>query len=1186
MQLIDGQPVFSATDLVGHLACEHLTALERAAMAGLVSRPHIVDRELDVIRRRGVQHEGRYLADLRDKGRSVVTIERNDEETRGAQIARQAAETIEAMRAGAEVIYQATFFDGRWLGYADFLLRVDDPANPSAWGAWHYEVADTKLARHVKAGAILQICSYVEQLTRLQDVQPKRLHVVLGGSAGGRMTLRVDDYMAYYRTAKRRFEETVLDGAPPAWPPASYPEPVEHCGVCRWTVVCRDRRRADDHLSLVAGISGRQRTALVERGIETVAQLATSPFPFQPPIDGTSPASIERVRDQARIQVEGRAVAPKLLYELFVPPPGDEIPRERGLGTLPPPDPGDLYLDLEGDPFAFDDGIDYLFGVLDASGDFTPFWSFDPDGSGDITLAGEKAAFERLMDLLTAQLARHPDMHVYHYAPYEPTALKRLMGRHATREDAVDRLLRGGVLVDLYRAVGQGLRASVESYSIKRLEPLYGFERSEGLRDAGSSIVEFEEWLELGDGDRPASSILASIEAYNRDDVASTLALRDWLEGRREELAALTGQEVPRPAATSPEAPPELTEADQRVQAIADALTAGVPPDVVDRSPAEQARWLLAQLLSWHRREAKVAFWEFFDRMGKDEVGMIQDRTMLGPLEVIGPIGMPWKPTPRSKLRQTWRYRYPPQDFDIGSRDDLYDPALYRKQPDARWSAWKVGGNVHEIDEREHTIDLTWWPDVAPRHPEALNPLNIIGDKDQRAALRRLGEWVAEHGIDAPGPWRAGRDLLLRRPPRVGQLTGAPLRAAGETELDAARRLVLALDHSTLAIQGPPGSGKTYTGARMILRLLAAGKTVGISATSHKVISNFLGNVLDAVDESPGAVDVRAVQKVSDGVKGVDDPRVVVSDDNGDVRSGLADGTFNLAAGTAWLWSSEKTEGLLDVLFVDEAGQISLANVLAMSGAARSVVLLGDPQQLDQPIQGTHPPGADRSALAHLLGNDDTMPEELGLFLDDTWRLHPSITAFTSDAFYEGRLRSRPDLERQSVVTERRLPSAGVVLVEAHHERADNESVEEARLVAEVVRGIVEGGSTWVDRRGTERPITYDDVLVVAPYNAQVGAILQQLPEARAGTVDKFQGQEAPISIYSMTTSAPEHAPRGLDFLYSRNRLNVATSRARCVAVVVATPALLRVRARTPRQMRLANALCQFVETAEAQAAP
>lgn len=1181
LQLIDGQPVFSATDLVGYLACEHLTALERAALAGLVDRPNRVDRELDVIRRRGEQHEARYLADLEVAGRRVVRIARSDDETRAERISRQASETIDAMRSGADVIYQATFFDGRWLGYADFLLRVDDPARPSAWGRWHYEVADTKLARHVKAGAVLQMCSYVEQLTGLQGVEPILMKVVLGGGARPTAELRVDDYMAYYRAAKRRFEEVMLTDAPPAYPPTSYPEPVEHCDVCRWSEFCAKKRRADDHLSLVAGISGRQRKALVARGIDTVTALGAAAVPFEPPLDGTGASSIGRVREQARIQVEGRAVAPALKYEVFVPPPGTPIEPERGLAILPPPHPGDLFLDLEGDPYAFDDGIDYLFGVLDTAGTFTALWSFDPDGSGDVSLAGEKAAFERLMDILTERFALHPEMHVYHYAAYEPTHLKKLMGRHGTREEQVDKLLRGGAFVDLYRAVSQGLRASVESYSIKRLEPLYGYERSEGLRDAGSSIVEFEEWLELGESDRPSSDILRSIETYNRDDVLSTAALRDWLEARRVELAELTGLEVPRPAPRSPEAPPELSESDAAVQAIGDALTEGVPADRADRTEEQQARWLLAQLLPWHRREAKVAYWEFFDRMGKDDVEVTRDRTALGPLTPIGPVGEPWKPTPRSKLRQTWRYRFPPQDYDIGSRDDLYDPRLYREEPAAKWSAWRLGGKLLAIDDREETVDLTWSTDAEIRHPEALNPLKILSDKDQRAALRRLGEWVAEHGVDAPGPWRAARDLLLRRAPRCGQDEGAPLRSLDEDDLEAAIRLASRLTDAVLAIQGPPGSGKTYTGAHMIVRLLAEGRRVGISATSHKVITNFLKEVCKAADASESRIDVRGVQKVSEGVTGVDDERVTVTDDNDTVRDGLGDGTYNLAAGTAWLWSSAKGDGLLDVLFVDEAGQISLANVLAMAGSARSIVLLGDPQQLEQPIQGTHPPGADRSALGHLLDGQDTMPPELGLFLEHTWRLHPSITAFTSLAFYESRLESRPDLDRQAVIGPRPLDGSGVILVEADHEGSDNESAEEARQIAEIVRGVVEGGSTWTDRHGQTSLITYEDVLVVAPYNAQVGAILRELPQARVGTVDKFQGQEAPISIYSMTTSSPDLAPRGMDFLYSRNRLNVATSRARCIAIVVAEPALLRVRARSPEQMRLANALCQFVELAE-----
>jgi len=1186
MQLIDGQPVFSATDLVGYLACEHLTALERAALAGLVKRPMRADPELDVIRKRGFQHETRYLTDLTASGRAVVEIARNDDEERGERIRRQAEETIAAMASGADVVFQATFFDGRWLGYADFLQRVESPERPSVWGPYHYEVADTKLARHVKAGAVLQICSYVEQLTHIQGVQPEHMKVVLGGSAREEASLRVDDYMAYYRAAKQRFIASVLgsEAAPPidaAYPPPStYPEPVDHCDVCRWAELCVKRRRDDDHLSLVAGISGRQRKALVTREINTVVRLAAAPLPFDPPLDGAGAASIERVREQARIQVTGRGL-PKPIYELLVPAPGQPIEPERGLGILPEPHEGDLFLDLEGDPYALDDGVDYLFGVLDVRGEFTAIWSFDPDAPADVTPAGEKAAFERLMDLLTARLQRHPNMHVYHYAPYEPAALKRLMGRHATREDEVDRLLRGGVLIDLFRAVRQSLRASVESYSIKRLEPLYDFVRHVPLKDAGSSIVAFEQWLELGEGDRPRSVILDDIAAYNRDDVRSTLALRDWLEELRRQLADETGHPVPRPAPTSAEAPIDLAAAEARVEEVAAALTGGVSADPALRTDEEAARWLLAQLLSWHRREKKAAYWEFFHRMGLDATELTADKGALGSIEVVGPIGGPFKTGPRAKPRQLWRYRFPSQDYDLGSGRDLYDPRLRQAHPGEKWSTWKVRAVLAAVDDAETTLDLAWYADEEPRHPEAIVPLDTFRDMEQREALLRLGEWVAEHGIDSPGRLRAARDLLLRRAPRCGQLPGSELRLDGEDDLDAARRLIGSLDDSTLAIQGPPGSGKTFTGARLILQLVAEGKKVGISANSHKVIGNFLRHVQDAAAEA--GVSIRSIQKVTDDAQAVDDDRVTITKDNAQARDSIANDEFDVAAGTAWLWASDKSDGLLDVLFVDEAGQMSLANALAMAGSARSIVLLGDPQQLDQPLQGSHPPGADRSSLAHLLGEHDAMPDHLGLFLEHTWRLHPDVTRFTSEAFYEGRMQSREELSNQRLHGPEPMRGAGLRLVQADHVGADSASPEEAHQVAAFVRALVESGSSWIDKDRKEHALRYEDVLVVAPYNAQVGAIAALLPaNARVGTVDKFQGQEAPVSIYSMTSSSPEDAPRGMDFLYSRNRLNVATSRARCIAVVVAEPALLRVRARTPEQMRLANALCQFAELANA----
>jgi superfamily I DNA and/or RNA helicase len=391
---------------------------------------------------------------------------------------------------------------------------------------------------------------------------------------------------------------------------------------------------------------------------------------------------------------------------------------------------------------------------------------------------------------------------------------------------------------------------------------------------------------------------------------------------------------------------------------------------------------------------------------------------------------------------------------------------------------------------------------------------------------------------------------------------------------------VLALRESVLPIQGPPGSGKTFAGARMICDLLRGGRKVGITGTSHKVIGNLLAEVLHAARPDEEDVDVRPIQR-GDPEQLLDDERVIRGVSPQAVREHLDDGRANLAAGTAWLWTSPKMIGAVDVLFVDEAGQISLANVVATSTATRSIVLLGDPQQLDQPLQGTHPPGADRSALAHVLAGAATIAPDRGLFLETTWRLHPVLCEFTSEVFYDDRLEPEAHLIRQRLsVPIAIVDGVGPRLLPVPTEGADNESPTEADAIASLASALVRDGS-WTDADGVSSHLTWKDVLIIAPFNAQVGAIRRRLPpEARVGTVDRFQGQQAPISLYSMTTSSPELAPRGMDFLYSRNRLNVATSRARCIAVVVASPHLLRVRARTPEQMRLANAFCRFAELA------
>ncbi len=1182
MQLIDGRPVYAATDLVGFLACSHRLALERAALAGLVKKPIRDDPAIELIAKRGMAHEKRYLEELRAEGRSIVEIASDVSfSSRGDELRAAAAATEAAMRAGADVIYQATFFDGTWLGFADFLLRVE---MPSDLGTWSYEVADTKLARKAKAGAILQICSYVEQLTRVQGMPPESLHIVLGGSAHETATFRVADFMAYYRRVKSEFEAAVATGKPVYPVTASYPDPVEHCDVCRWVVDCKAQRRADDDLSLVAGITARQRRALKDRAVRRRRELAVLEIPMEPRLEGVSGQALERVREQARIQVEGEdAREPR--SELLDPERDDAglLVADRGFLVLPEPTPHDLFFDIEGDPFALEDGVEYLFGVLEPAlqdparpGEprFHEIWSREANGS--VTRAAEKAAFEALVDLLIDRLDAHPTLHIYHYAAYEKTALGRLAQRHATREEEVDRLLRARVLVDLFRVVRQGIRASVESYSIKRLEPLYGLEREVELRSASSSIVAFEAWLEGGTSEEGevGEDILRTIAGYNRDDVLSNFKLRNWLEDRRRDLEIEIGETLPRPPLhPEAEAPKTLTDKEQRTADLVAALTASVPADPLDRSPEQAATWLLAQLLDWHRREDKAFWWRFYELAGMTDDELVDQREPLGRVEFIDDLGVMNRGG--SHLQ---RFRFPLQDHGLKAGRDVINPETV--QDDGA----KTCGTVHELDEIGLIVTLKRTTGQLQQGvPKALIPLEYFSTDVIRASLLRTADWVLAHGIDAHGLGRAARDLLLRRPPRTRE-PGPQLGFAGESPLEAAVRLGRSLDGGTLAIQGPPGSGKTYTAAQMIVALVRAGRRVGVTANSHKVI----GNALDRIHEA--AKDAVALVRLGQRHAGEEKPTSEHARPLGSTAEALAalqSGEVDVVGGTAWLWSATEMEEAVDVLFVDEAGQFSLANAIAVAQAGNSLVLLGDPQQLDQPLQGSHPPGAERSALGHVLGGDAVISDRLGLFLADTWRLHPDICAFTSEVFYESRLTWEPTLAHQALFGVAPADGTGVRWLPVEHDGDATESIDEARVIANLIRDLLETGAEWSDRHGVTRPIRLEDLVIVAPYNAHVERIGKVLADAgfakaRVGTVDKFQGQEAPISIYSMATSTPEEAPRGMEFLYSLNRLNVATSRARCAAIVVASPALVRVSCHSPRQMQLANALCRLVEVAPA----
>ena len=1129
--------MFFASDISRFLSCAHILTLELACADGSIKKPFFNDLGVDLLRRLGLEHEQRYLHELTEHRKlSVVEIDVD------ATWADAVADTLEAMHGGADVIYQATLLDGNWGGRADFLIRVE---RPSALGQWSYEVVDTKLARKTKAGALIQLCLYSELLSKLQKLEPESMHLVLGGGSG-QESFRFSRYSAYFRSVKRAFDEARNRRR------NTYPEPTEYCDVCDWFSTCDQQWRKDDHLSLVAGITRTQRKALEQRGVETVATLGTLAIPPSPPIERIGAPALLRIREQARIQIQGRGEN-RTLYELL-----DEGGADRGLSILPKPDPGDVFLDLEATPFFQDCGLEYLFGFVTRSSNsagndrYQSIWAF--------TGAEEKLAFERLIDLFMEHWGNHPGMHIYHYAPYESTAIKRLAGRHNVRAEEIDRMLRAGLFVDLFRVVRQSLRASVESYSIKRLEPLYGFGRSVPLRDANAALINFEAALLLGGDRERLEEISEVVEAYNKDDCFSALRLRDWLEARRKDLESRLGRHLARPA-ISPGNPNEgLNERISGTAVLAERLTSDFDDDEGTWSEEQRARWLLAQMLEWHRREEKSEWWEYFRRCGLSDSELQEDNDALAGLDLIGEV--------ERKRSVTYRYSFPAQDHTIDRAVEIHDPRTQKK----------VGMFV-AINQRDRSIDLKRSL-KADGHPTALIPLNRVSSEVLQSSLARLAASVADHGMTGLGDYQAARGLLLRRTPRCLAEFSGGLTEEGGLLTNAGKRVVHALASETtvLPIQGPPGSGKTFTAARMILELLRIGKRVGIAGNSHKVICNLLREVCHVAEHQ--AVSVRAIQK-ADQDEGLHHANVTITSDNAAVVDALRNRQTQLAAGTAWLWSREDMTALVDVLFVDEAGQMALANVLAMAPATTSIVLLGDPQQLDQPQRGVHPPGADVSALAYLLRGSPTIEPGSGLFLQDTYRLHPDVCSFTSELFYEGRLVPRPENSNQRLNCAGSIHGTGLRYLPVQHLGNTNESTEEVEAVAALIGELLGQHTTWTTKTGKIEALTLNDILIVAPYNAQVSALSRRLPAgARVGTVDKFQGQEAPLVIYSMASSTPEDAPRGMEFLYSLNRFNVAISRARCVALVVASPRLFEVQCKDPRQMELANAFCRYLEMA------
>ncbi|WP_396659565.1 AAA domain-containing protein, partial [Microbacterium sp.] len=1067
-------------------------------------------------------------------------------------------------------------------------------------------VQDSKLARHARVTALMQLAAYADQLDRLAIPRSDTVQLLLGD--GTVSSHSVDTLLPTFELRRARLRALIADrrielgaaGEPIAWADERGELSVTACGRC---ATCDLEVVANRDLLVVAGMRPVQRRRLRDAGIRTIDELAVAAEP--PP--RMSADTFAMLRTQARLQLESPAGIPPLVPPASPAPappppvPTYEVVFPTALGALPRPDHGDLFFDFEGDPLYSEPaaaapaagpstgsgigsgsgsgssgdgattmwGIDYLFGWVDTREQYTALWAHD--------FAAEKRALLEFLEFVELRRRQHPGMHIYHYAPYEPTHLFEMARRYGVGEAEVDRLLRDGVFVDLYPIVRRALRVGSRSYSIKKLEPLYmGDEvRTSEVQKGDDSIVRYVEARALADAgrDAEAQAILDDLADYNRYDCVSTLRLRDWLV-QRAIAADLTPTIDPEPSEAAYEPKPQ---SEALLRLAADRERDAGPEDADVR-----ALRLGAAAIDYYPREAKTFWVAHFLRL-REPVSVWEDQR---DVVVIDPerseVMEDWHEGPRS-VRRIVRLRGAPAPgtrLSEGQRPyAVYElPAPFPVAAAPRWIHAARSIEVLEVIEdgaviAESAADGQTWDEL----PVALTPTAPPHAGRQQTAIEAWAEAVI---AAAPGfPEDPATDILRRRPPRRrGGTVGT-----GGTGDDVAdiTQAILDLDRSYLAVQGPPGTGKTYVGSHVIARLVAEhGFKIGVVAQSHAVVEHMLERVVAA------GVPKDLVGKAPKDGSGAAQPFTVIP------KAGMAawtaehDDTGYVVGGTAWDFSHEQRvpRGSLDLLVIDEAGQFSLASTIAVACAARRLLLLGDPQQLPQVSQGTHPEPVDTSALGWVLDGAEVIPPELGFFLARTWRMHPDVARPVSHLSYAGRLASHPSTALRTLDG----VEPGLHPRPVRHRGNSTQSPEEAEQVVAIVRDLL--GRPWTATEQADgevrmlppRPLGQEDLIVVTPYNAQQVMVEEALAAAGwdripVGTVDRFQGQEAVVAIVSLAASSGRDAPRGPDFLLLQNRLNVAVSRAQHAAYLVYSPGLLDELPRTPEGVTRLSAFARLV---------
>ncbi len=1113
---------FSPTDLSTYFASPFASWMRRYQIENPAEKFAITaDPTMALLAKRGELHEQNYLAILKVEFNNIIEIAKQRD------FEKAAAETIAAMKSGAEIIYQGAFIKDNFRGFSDFLVRVN---LPSKLGDYSYEVWDTKLALAARPEYILQLSCYSEMLMRIQGVSPEKICIVLGNNK--KIFFSLADFSAYYR----RFKQAFLDfHAAFDLAKKPIPQPWEKLGD--WAEHGEEILVKLDHLIQVAGMTQMQIKKFEAVGIKTMQQLADSKFEDRP--KGMPESSFHKLQRQAFMQKQTIAKG-TTQFELRKL---DSL-NSYGLQTIPPAHQADVFFDMEGFPLV-EKGLEYLFGaVFEEQGKikFIDWWALDK--------AQEKKAFEAWIDWAFARWKANPGMHIYHYASYEVSAMKRLTDAYITRQHEVDAFLRQGVFVDLYQVVREGLVVGEPSYSIKKLERLYGFKRTADVKLAGDSIIQFANWLELQDGaDWKSSKILKEIRDYNEEDCISTLQLMQWLR-QVQLLKKIKYQPKPEDEAK----PTEVHKSVELLQRL-EGLT---PKDPLKK----KVHGLIFGAVGYHRREHKPQWWSHFDRLGKLPEELTEDMDSLADCTRVKQMG--------TFLELSFN---PEQETKIAKDDDVI--FLHEEATKLCVAAIDYAAGSITLEIKKGGFEIPEEVTLLPAMPFMIKTIEtalfeIAEDWAQHRDLNKLNPCLRDLLTQANSRFTDGRKVIFTK----------SVAAAGfiAEVVDACKKL----EQSVLAIQGPPGSGKTYIASHMIAALLKDKKRVGIISNTHKAINLLMQGVQQNLASDPARKTLNFYKIRNYQEDFLADNKILYAKSATDFFKKKP--SYNLVGGTAYFFSHKDAIAGFDYLFVEEAGQFALANTIAAQRATKNLVLLGDQMQLEQPMQGKHPDDIAESALGHYLAGVAAVSPDKGVFLALSRRMHPNVCSYISEMVYESKLSSHQETLPNSVIIkhpkllQKKLihKKNGIIFVPVKHEGNSQGSDEEVLMIQAL---LAELASAEIHRNNITEKFKLNNCLFVAPYNLQVGKIRAALgDEARVGSVDLFQGQEADIVILSMCSSDAEVSPRGLEFLLNKNRMNVAISRAKTLAIVVGSEKLVASRAKSIKTMELLNMFCRLLE--------